>query len=92
MSKWQPIETAPRDGTPVDLWAYGKREEADFYCGGKPFIRRRKGSRVLWEGRVFNMRWCDGWRSCLGLMRGPAMRSEERRVGKECRSRWSPYH
>ena len=24
-----------------------------------------------------------------GLVR---MRSEERRVGKECRSRWSPYH
>ena len=24
----------------------------------------------------------DGW----------TMRSEERRVGKECRSRWSPYH
>ena len=23
---------------------------------------------------------------------GPNMRSEERRVGKECRSRWSPYH
>src|SRR5258708_20640938 len=22
----------------------------------------------------------------------PKMRSEERRVGKECRSRWSPYH
>src|SRR3712207_9344104 len=22
----------------------------------------------------------------------PGMRSEERRVGKECRSRWSPYH
>src|SRR5690348_17863125 len=22
----------------------------------------------------------------------PANRSEERRVGKECRSRWSPYH
>ena len=21
-----------------------------------------------------------------------ALRSEERRVGKECRSRWSPYH
>ena len=21
-----------------------------------------------------------------------AIRSEERRVGKECRSRWSPYH
>src|SRR2546425_2367679 len=23
---------------------------------------------------------------------GPPVRSEERRVGKECRSRWSPYH
>ena len=23
---------------------------------------------------------------------GPRIRSEERRVGKECRSRWSPYH
>ena len=22
----------------------------------------------------------------------PTQRSEERRVGKECRSRWSPYH
>ena len=25
-------------------------------------------------------------------MRFTALRSEERRVGKECRSRWSPYH
>src|SRR5476651_2776554 len=24
--------------------------------------------------------------------RSPTSRSEERRVGKECRSRWSPYH
>src|SRR2546422_2700447 len=24
--------------------------------------------------------------------RGDPLRSEERRVGKECRSRWSPYH
>ena len=23
---------------------------------------------------------------------GPRIRSEERRIGKECRSRWSPYH
>src|SRR2546425_12043582 len=26
------------------------------------------------------------------VMRSPQVRSEERRVGKECRSRWSPYH
>ena len=28
---------------------------------------------------------------CLSLVLG-GVRSEERRVGKECRSRWSPYH
>ena len=26
------------------------------------------------------------------LMLDHVLRSEERRVGKECRSRWSPYH
>ena len=31
--------------------------------------------------------------SDAALERGVAtLRSEERRVGKECRSRWSPYH
>ena len=28
----------------------------------------------------------------LDYIRSLADRSEERRVGKECRSRWSPYH
>ena len=28
----------------------------------------------------------------LSDLRLPDHRSEERRVGKECRSRWSPYH
>ena len=27
-----------------------------------------------------------------GNIVAPSQRSEERRVGKECRSRWSPYH
>src|SRR5215813_12776956 len=31
----------------------------------------------------------DGLQQGIGRARG---RSEERRVGKECRSRWSPYH
>ena len=30
--------------------------------------------------------------SRLGFKIIPSNRSEERRVGKECRSRWSPYH
>ena len=28
----------------------------------------------------------------FGMKWKPSNRSEERRVGKECRSRWSPYH
>ena len=27
-----------------------------------------------------------------GVVKDTLCRSEERRVGKECRSRWSPYH
>src|SRR2546422_4427049 len=30
--------------------------------------------------------------SDLAALGYPGLRSEERRVGKECRSRWSPYH
>ena len=29
---------------------------------------------------------------CDGVLVATRSRSEERRVGKECRSRWSPYH
>ena len=32
----------------------------------------------------------DFWQ--INIKKGEAERSEERRVGKECRSRWSPYH
>src|SRR2546426_9622462 len=35
--------------------------------------------------------WKQYWMWFSGLLRGD-LRSEERRVGKECRSRWSPYH
>src|SRR5206468_8323355 len=43
--------------------------------------RVRRGHRAL--GRLGHRR--DG-------STGRVSRSEERRVGKECRSRWSPYH
>ena len=33
-----------------------------------------------------------GCNMCFALITNYMMRSEERRVGKECRSRWSPYH
>src|SRR2546427_2600683 len=44
--------------------------------------------------------WRSSWSCSEGLivdlltcpLPRPSVRSEERRVGKECRSRWSPYH
>src|SRR6266581_7357590 len=33
-----------------------------------------------------------GWTVKASFEAVPAVRSEESRVGKECRSRWSPYH
>src|SRR3989449_6878894 len=34
----------------------------------------------------------DKGRVAKAILRAKKMRSEERRIGKECRSRWSPYH
>ena len=34
----------------------------------------------------------EGNMTMRNLLGGKGARSEERRVGKECRSRWSPYH
>ena len=36
--------------------------------------------------------WAAAGVAGLTLLRALRRRSEERRVGKECRSRWSPYH
>ena len=37
--------------------------------------------------------WLDKYKPIENhLVDNPSFRSEERRVGKECRSRWSPYH
>src|SRR6266498_5706017 len=59
------------------------------------------GTLALQQGRGQPLKACEGsaetgsgqlHRRAL-LLRDPAgRRSEERRVGKECRSRWSPYH
>ena len=54
--------------------------------------------RDKWEANPINVN--DGKKPkyyCLDMFPYPSgsglhVRSEERRVGKECRSRWSPYH
>src|SRR3990170_7468363 len=52
-------------------------------------VRRPPGaSLVVSHGAILNA----ALRSILGIPPRGRARSEERRVGKECRSRWSPYH
>ena len=54
-----------------------------------------------WDGEHMYLFTATGWtgepaRDCdegeLAWVPKEAVRSEERRVGKECRSRWAPYH
>ena len=56
----------------------------------------RLSSWFLWLSlKFFSLRWLWTWsnRSVILLTnQSVVLRSEERRVGKECRSRWSPYH
>ena len=57
-----------------------------FYPGSyrRPYqIEETDNANVLLRSEVLNR---------INSRKNPAVRSEERRVGKECRSRWSPYH
>ena len=77
----------------------GRREAPDGLgappagCGGS---RSQSGARAQTSGRQRTpATGPQGPRGgfCLFFgFWGPKIRSEERRVGKECRSRWSPYH
>ena len=44
------------------------------------------------EFKVTDLTLADWGRKEIRLAEKEMPRSEERRVGKECRSRWSPYH
>ena len=52
-------------------------------------VRRSRPVQGLWQPW---RRWRRGLRRRWPDARSALCRSEERRVGKECRSRWSPYH
>ena len=67
------------DGT-ICTNTWGEYEDAE------PFFDRIKIINDLYEkGNHITYFTARGMGRCDG-------RSEERRVGKECRSRWSPYH
>src|SRR5204862_5509508 len=48
------------------------------------------GDHVIQPGDLITVDWGVNYLFYYTDMK--RMRSEERRVGKECRSRWSPYH
>ena len=64
--------------------------------GNIKLLRLAKKGKGEWEGEVHEKWKIKGE---IGILINPiihyphqTIRSEERRVGKECRSRWSPYH
>src|ERR1035438_4468053 len=57
---------------------------------GEPDLRGPTGRHQT--GALLELMEACQMRFCIRQKRPPHLRSEERHVGKECRSRWSPYH
>src|ERR1051325_9819622 len=79
---------------------YIRRSRTIAGIGNDPGVRvwtapdRGMNSDNLWapELHLIDGRWFIYYAADDGDNDNHRMRSEERRVGKECRSRWSPYH
>ena len=63
-------------------------KELYYYVPCEYWYDKQDRLRTDIEGRNTPMYMCE----CPTLAACIQWRSEERRVGKECRSRWSPYH
>src|SRR5579859_553458 len=71
---------------------------------GGPLITGARDARIHRLGKILRLSKIDELPQLFNILRGDMsivgprpedptiVRSEERRVGKECRSRWSPYH
>src|SRR2546430_6773630 len=96
---------AARNAVPQLVNVLADANDNAFSLQGKVKVLVRE--RVIWSLRVHNARLRDfpdvlnAFAKILSETRqsgvkmlyyDSAYRSEERRVGKECRSRWSPYH
>src|SRR3712207_1693536 len=87
-SGWTPLTKATIDRTGRDLGEVldattptGPVVLAGHSMGGMSIMALARQRPDLFGGRVVGV-----------LLLATSARSEERRVGKECRSRWSPYH
>src|SRR3712207_6941671 len=61
-------------------------------CGTARSSEKRGGRGSSLQGLLRSLNCPEPWVSSTKRRLSYCGRSEERRVGKECRSRWSPYH
>ena len=82
------IEDDPRIPSLQEAWVRGYRKVRDLSAEDAAeidtFIMLRRMALLAWIGSRIEAPEPQAL--------APGFRSEERRVGKECRSRWSPYH
>ena len=83
------------NGYTVYLWFSEKNESGNRYCYSSIVGKDDSGEEVTMSTDIIaeispeTAPWLEY--DALTFL-DPGIRSEERRVGKECRSRWSPYH
>ena len=80
-------------GDCLDLLAETADDTFDLVFADPPFNLGKDYGKTISDSLQEEeyLAWCESWvKECVRTLK-PG-RSEERRVGKECRSRWSPYH
>ena len=71
----------------------GKVIKDPIYCDGRLLLKNN--SIITFQNLEMLRKWYEKTNGDLSFkpeINSNSDRSEERRVGKECRSRWSPYH
>ena len=78
-------------GTYAVLYYFENLEDGKFYVD---YAESRMGEAAIGELVKETPKEYEHFTKAqyLGMTSARILRSEERRVGKECRSRWSPYH
>src|SRR2546427_9379852 len=70
----------------LPIWSFGSLSSAILAICGPAFLN------AIWSGKLSVSRSLGRFAASTKRSSTADLRSEERRVGKECRSRWSPYH